>query len=120
MRYARKTGTPSMRMESLKNRYERLSRKLIPKGWICIGSAIERTYSRPAGGKWKRFGPYYSWTRKIDNKTVTLALTRPQFNALQQAIHRQRKLYQILMQLQDISARYILTTSPCVTTRKRS
>ena len=109
-----------MSTKQLRSRYERLRRQLIPKSWICMGSAIERSYQRTASGRMKRFGPYYSWTRKIANKTVTLALTRPQFDAFQQAIRRQRKLHEIWTQLQDLSARYILTATPCVPRRKHS
>lgn len=83
-----------------------------------MGTAVTRTYSRGAGDKKKRFGPYYSWTRKIDNKTVTIALTRQQYDLIQQAIRRHQSLNKTLAALRGISLQYIISATPCVLKRK--
>jgi hypothetical protein len=108
-----------MTSNELRKRYERESRNLVPKDWICMGSVVERTYTRIVGERKKRFGPYYSWTRKLNNKTVTTALTRQQFDLLRQAIRCHQSLNKTLAALRDISIRYILSTTPCVSKRKR-
>ena len=108
-----------MTSNELRKRYERESRNLVPKGWICMGSVMARTYPRMVGEPKKPFGPYYSWTRKLNNKTVTTALTRQQFDLLRQALRRHQLLNKTLAALRDISVRYLLATTPCVSKRKR-
>lgn len=108
-----------MTSNELRKRYEQQRRSIVPKGWICTGSAVARTYTRTIGKQKKRFGPYYSWTRKFKNKTVTTALTRQQFDLIGQAIRRHQSLNNILAELREISIRYILSTTPCVSKRKR-
>ena len=108
-----------MKTKYLQRRYERLKKKLIPKGWICMGTAVTRTYQRGAGGKKKQFGPYYSWTRKIDNKTVTLALTRQQYDLIREAIRRHQSLNKTLAALRETSLQYIISATPCVLKRKK-
>jgi hypothetical protein len=108
-----------MTSNKLRERYERQRSNLVPKGWICMGSAVARTYARTIGEQKKRFGPYYSWTRKLNNKTVTTALTRQQFDLIRQAIRRHQSLNNTLAALREISIRYILSTTPCVSKRKR-
>mgnify|MGYP001577147515 CR=1 FL=1 len=108
-----------MKTTELKKRYEQLARKVEPKGWICMGSAIERSYSRLAAGRTKQFGPYYSLTRKINNKTVTIALTRRQFNLIRQAIRRNQQLENTIAKLRDLSLHLIISETPCVAKRMR-
>jgi hypothetical protein len=99
--------------------FVRLTAAIAPDGWICKGSAIERAYSRGAMGKKKLYGPYYSWTRKEDNKTVTFALSREQFLLLRRAIRRHRTLDAAIRTLRKISEHYILDATPGVTSRYR-
>jgi hypothetical protein len=108
-----------MTSNEMKKRYARQRRDVVPKGWICMGSVVARTYTRIVGEQKKRFGPYYSWTRKLNNKTVTTALTRQQFELIRQAIQRHQSLNKTLAALCEISIRYILSTTPCVSKRKR-
>ena len=108
-----------MKPKELKQRYDQQVQQLQPKGWICTGSAIERSYSRLIAGRTKQFGPYYSLTRKVNNKTVTTAITRRQYDLLRQAIRRNQQLGETLTELRELSLRFILTASHCVAKRNR-
>ena len=58
--------------------YSRLAKTLACPGWISEGYAQDRG---PGAG-----GPCYQWTRKVRNKTVSVALSREQYEWLQAAI----------------------------------
>ncbi len=109
----------TMRIEKLHARYQRLARQLAPCGWIIQGSAIERAYPRTVSGEIKHYGPYYSWTRKVDNKTVTVALSKKQYRLMQQAIARHRKIEQTLTLMRAISEQIILLATDGVSRRSR-
>ncbi len=81
--------------------YHRLRRKLSKIGWIALGSLVER--DKPGQG-----GPRYQWSRRIGPKTVTVALSAEQFHWLKQAITNQRAVWDILMQLQQMTAQHVL------------
>jgi len=91
--------------------YQRLRQKLSKIGWIALGSLIER--DKPGQG-----GPRYQWSRRIGPKTVTVALSAEQFNWLKQAISNQRAVWDILMQLQQMTAQHALEKLPGPPRRK--
>ena len=64
----------SLAMRKLQARYARLSRQLSALGWISEGYAQDRG---PGAG-----GPCYQWTRKVRKKTVSVALSKEQFEWL--------------------------------------
>jgi uncharacterized protein DUF6788 len=105
-------------MTALKNnqelppQYQRLRRKLSNLGWIALGSLVER--DKPGQG-----GPRYQWSRRVGPKTVTVALSAEQFSWLKQAIGNQREVWDILMQLQQLSAEHALQNLPGPARRKR-
>ena len=107
-------STPNNRLQSA---FAHQAKTLAPEGWICQGSAIERAYTRSAGGKKKHYGPYYSWTRKVDDKTITIALSREQFVLLRKAIRRHQALNAAIQKLRQLSERYILGATRGVTKR---
>lgn len=92
--------------------YQRLRKKLSAIGWIALGSLVER--DKPGQG-----GPRYQWSRRVGPKTVTVALSAEQFAWLQQAIRNQREVWDILMQLQQLTARHALENLPGPPRRKR-
>ena len=71
-----------MRKESLaawQKEYQRLQQQLAGIGYISQGSVVDRSrLKQPRSG--------YQWTRKLARKTVTVALSQEQFQALSQAI----------------------------------
>ncbi|HEX9596128.1 MAG TPA: DUF6788 family protein, partial [Anaerolineales bacterium] len=81
-------------------------------GWIALGSLVER--SKPGQG-----GPRYQWTRRVRSKTVTLALSFEQFRWLKGAIANQRKLWDVVMRMQQLTANHMLQNLPNPHRRKR-
>jgi hypothetical protein len=91
--------------------YQRLRQKLSKIGWIALGSLVER--DKPGQG-----GPRYQWSRRVGAKTVTVALSAEQFNWLKQASSNQRAVWDILIQLQQMTAQYALDNLPGPPRRK--
>lgn len=98
--------------DSLPAEYVRLRKQLSNVGWIALGSLVER--SKPGQG-----GPRYQWSRRVGPKTVTVALSIKQFQWLKHAIANQRKVWDILMKLQQLSAQHMLRNLPNPPRRKR-
>jgi hypothetical protein len=105
-------------MPNLKNphppppEYHHLRQSLAQTGWIALGSLVERTL--PGQG-----GPRYQWSRRVGPKTVTLALSAEQFAWLKEAIANQRQVWDTLLQMQQLTARYALENLPNPPRRKR-
>ena len=98
--------------QNLSPEYQRLRQKLSKINWIALGSLVER--DKPGQG-----GPRYQWSRRVGPKTVTIALSAEQFHWLKQAIHNQREVWEILAQLQQLTARHALENIPGPPRRKR-
>jgi hypothetical protein len=92
--------------------YQRLRLKLSTTGWIALGSLVER--DKPGQG-----GPRYQWSRRVGRKTVTVALSAEQFNWLKQAISNQREVWDILTEMQQLTAKHVLENIPGPPRRKR-
>jgi hypothetical protein len=84
----------------LQRDYQRLRQSLARIGFISQGSVVDRSQLRPP-----RSG--YQWTRKVKGKTITVALTQEEFEALARAIANERALSQTLRKMEQIS-RHIL------------
>jgi hypothetical protein len=91
--------------------YERLRRQLAQLGWISQGYVQDRG---PGAG-----GPCYQWTRKVKAKTVSVALSREQYEALKEAIANWRAAQDILQRMQVLSREIIFGTLPSPPRRKR-
>ncbi|MBX3734406.1 MAG: hypothetical protein KF791_17660 [Verrucomicrobiae bacterium] len=98
--------------ESYPQEYERLRAQLAQTGWVALGSVVER--DQPGQG-----GPRYQWSRRVNQKTVTVALSREQFDWIKHAIQRNRKAWEILEQMHQQSLEYMWKTLPSTTRRKR-
>jgi hypothetical protein len=92
--------------------YEQLRRPLGELGLISQGSVQDRTARR--GG-----GAGYQWTRKVDQKTVTVSLTAEQFAKMKEAVANHRRLRRNLRELGKLSRRIIFQGSPHPSRRKR-
>lgn len=97
--------------KKLEAEYGRLRARLADAGWISQGYVQNRGHG--AGG------PCYQWTRKVKGKTVSVALSKEQYEALRQAIENWRQLQATLQQMQALSRQLIFTTLPDTTRRKR-
>ena len=89
----------------------RLHACLAEPGWISEGSAQDRG---PGAG-----GPCYQWTRKVQGKTVSVALSKEQYQWLAAAIANWRTVQAILKQMQRLSREVLFTTVPGAPRRKR-
>jgi hypothetical protein len=91
--------------------YERLRTRLKKVGWISQGYVQDRG---PGAG-----GPCYQWTRKVKGKTVSVALSRQQFEWLREAITNWRTVQQTLREMQRLSRQVLFATVPSPPRRKR-
>lgn len=98
-------------LSEINTQYAHLRTRLARAGWISQGYVQDRG---PGAG-----GPCYQWTRKVKGKTVSVALSKEQYQALQQAIENWRELQEILRRMQALSRHVIFETLPNPPRRKR-
>ena len=91
--------------------YARLRAALAKVGWISEGYVQDRG---PGAG-----GPCYQWTRKVRGKTLSVALSREQYQWLRTAISNWRQVQQTLKQMQRLSREVLFATVPHPPRRKR-
>jgi hypothetical protein len=91
--------------------YGQLRTPLSQVGWISQGYVQDRG---PGAG-----GPCYQWTRKVKGKTVSVALSRPQYEWLREAISNWRVVQRTLRQMQQMSRQVLFATVPHPPRRKR-
>jgi hypothetical protein len=92
--------------------YRRLRSRLEQIGWIALGSVLERNL--PGQG-----GPRYQWSRRVQGKTITVALSQEQFAWLRHAIANQRKVESLLSQMHQSALNYMWKHLPSTSRRKR-
>ncbi len=91
--------------------YKRLRNRFQKLGWISEGYVQNRG---PGAG-----GPCYQWTRKVRGKTLSVALSREQYEWLRQAISNWRQVQQTLKEMQRLSREVLFATVPHPPRRKR-
>jgi hypothetical protein len=91
--------------------YARLRAPLGHVGWISEGYAQDRG---PGAG-----GPCYQWTRKVRGKTISVALSKEQYEWLKEAIGNWRRVQQTLKAMQRLSRQVLFATVPHPRRRKR-
>ena len=101
-----------MNTEHLQRHYEQLRRRLSQLGLISQGSVQDRT-DRQGGGAG------YQWTRKVAQKTVTVALTAEQFVRMKEAVSNYRLLRRQLKEMERLARRIIFQVEPHPSRRKR-
>ena len=106
-------------LNQLIRQFNRQAAEAQPDGYILQGSVVKRYLERQAGGVLVAYGPYYIWTRKINNKTVTQALTVEQARIIQDALDRNHQIERQLMRLRRLSERIIKAITHCVVRRSR-
>lgn len=100
-----------MTPQKRRKEYNALLQQLSCLDWISEGYAQNRG---PGAG-----GPCFQWTRKVKGKTVSVALSKEQFDALAQAIKNWKKAKSILKQMQRLSREEIFSTLRGTKRRKR-
>ena len=91
--------------------YAKLRCSLSTLGWISEGYVQDRG---PGAG-----GPCYQWTRKVRGKTISVALSKEQFEWLRQAIENWRPAQATLKKMQQLSRTVLFETVPHPPRRKR-
>ena len=91
--------------------YARLKTRLGQVGWISEGYAQDRG---PGAG-----GPCYQWTRKVKGRTVSVALSKEQYEWLQNAITNWREMQRTLKEMQRLSRLVLFETMPHPPRRKK-
>src|SRR5215468_8825327 len=103
--------TPDFSLEQASRDYARLKQRLGKLSWLSEGYVQNRG---PGAG-----GPCYQWTRKVKGKTLSLALSKEQFEWLEQAIANWREFQDIIKQMQRLSREVLFSTVPHPPRRKR-
>ena len=101
----------NVNLAQIESEYARLRARLARLGWISQGYVQDRG---PGAG-----GPCYQWTRKVKAKTVSVALSREQYEALKQAIENWREIQETLQRMQVLSREVIFAIFPNPPRRKR-
>lgn len=109
MKKVKRISPPSL--AQCETQYQQCRQSLAAVGWISEGSVQDRG---PGAG-----GPCYQWTRKVRGKTLSVALSREQFEWLREAIHNWRHLQDTLRQMQRLSRHVLFSTLPHPPRRKR-
>jgi hypothetical protein len=91
--------------------YARLREKLANIRWMSEGYVQNRG---PGAG-----GPCYQWTRKVKGKTVSVALSKEQFEWLHAAIEQWRQVQRTLTEMQRLSRKVLFETVPHPPRRKK-
>jgi hypothetical protein len=97
-------------LEAIDREYEELRVQLGGIGWMTAGYVQDRG---PGAG-----GPCYQWTRKEKGKTVSLALSKEQYEAMKEAIEGWREVEAILDRMQQLTRLRIFGSLPDVRRRK--
>jgi cyclopropane fatty-acyl-phospholipid synthase-like methyltransferase len=103
----KKSSAPASRQA----RYDQLRHRLAQLGWISEGYVQDRG---PGAG-----GPCYQWTRKVKGKTISVALSKEQYEWLRGAILQWRETQAILKEMQRLSREVLFQTLPHPPRRKR-
>lgn len=88
----------------LQQQYAALRQSLARIAYISDGSVVDRARLKPP-----RTG--FQWTRKIGQKTVTIALSAEQFQAMKQAIQNGRRLRKIVRTMEVLSRQILFATT---------
>ena len=80
-------------------------------GWISEGYVQDRG---PGAG-----GPCFQWTRKVKAKTVSVALSKEQYEWLKAAIANWRTVQSSLREMRRLSRQVLFTSVPDLPRRKR-
>jgi len=91
--------------------YAQLRHRLARAEWISEGYVQDRG---PGAG-----GPCYQWTRKVKGKTVSVALSKEQYEWLRRAIEQWREVQATLREMQRLSRQVLFATLPHPPRRKR-
>ena len=102
-------------LKTLKSNFAKDLQGLIKFEWILQGS-VAKILPPPNSPRAKA---RYIWTRKVNQKTVTVSLSEAQYNAFAKGIDENRKLEAALSQMRQTSQEALLGSLPGVAKRAR-
>jgi hypothetical protein len=94
---------------ALERRRSRIATEIAGLGLPLPGSLVERRTRcgnpgcRCHADPPQLHGPYLTWTRKVDNKTVTRTLSPEQAERLRPLLDNARRLRQLVAELEDLA-----------------
>jgi hypothetical protein len=97
-------------------KYRAFQEQLHGLPWLVNGSVMKIAPRSDSPGAHTT----YTWTRKINAKTVTVALSKEQYRAFRQAIAANRRVEKTLKQMRKLSEKLLLETLPGVKRKPRS
>ena len=103
---------PAAVLRDLRDAYRALHSTACRQPWILQGS-VNGVAPKSSSGNLT-----YTWTRKVRNKTVTVALSQEQAVAFRQAISANRRVEKDLARLREASQTALLEGLPGVTKRR--
>jgi hypothetical protein len=99
------------RLAALERQYEQLRQSLARVGYISQGSVLDRSALKtPRSG--------YQWTRKVAAKTITVALSQQQYEALAKAIKNRRQMEKTIKKMEKLSRQILFGSLPDTRRRK--
>src|ERR1051325_3774690 len=98
-------------LQQIETEYARLRTGLAEVGWLSHGYVQDRG---PGAG-----GPCYQWTRKVKAKTVSVALSKEQYEWLKEAIANWRTVQKLLKEMRQLSREELFEKLPGPKRRKR-
>ncbi len=75
-------------------------------GFLCHGTVLAVKKPRKTS---KEPRIVYQWTRKVKQKTISVTLTKDQYQAFQAAIGEQRQLMERIRKIQNLSVKILLS-----------
>lgn len=99
------------RLEHYENQYRELRSQLSDIGFISPGTLVLRETScgnprcRCMGDPPRFHGPYYQWSTKVNNKTVSRRLSVAEAELFQEWIANRGELQRIIAEMQEVSAK---------------
>jgi hypothetical protein len=94
----------------IEREYRQLCLQLAETGWISHGYVQDRG---PGAG-----GPCYQWSRKQRGKTVSVALSKEQYEWLKKAIENWRTVQAAMKRMEKLSLTMLFKTIPDTRRRK--
>ena len=98
---------------ALERRRAKITTEIAALGLPLPGSLVERltrcgnTGCRCHADPPQLHGPYLTWTRKVDNKTVTRTLDTAQANALRPLLDNSRRLRELTTELEALALQQV-------------
>jgi hypothetical protein len=106
-------GDPSVFLQEADRRRAEIAAEIAALGFALPGSLVERrgrcgkSYCRCHRDPSQLHGPYLSWTRKVNNKTVTRSVPAEEADRYREWMGNARRLRQLVAELEALAVRQV-------------